>query len=129
MQKILMQNDIGFRELQKQLHKDSFDKGWWHDPEGNDLRDNQFTYPTKAMLIVTEIAESIEGDRKSIPDEHLPQYDMRGTELADAAIRMFDLAEAYGYDLLEIILAKQAYNKVREDHKPENRAKAHGKKY
>jgi len=121
--------DIGFRELQKMLHKDSYDKGWWHDTEGNPLKDNPFTFPTKAMLLVTEVAESIEGDRKGIVDDHLPQYDMRGTELADAGIRLLDLAEAYGYDLLEIILAKKEYNRQRADHQPENRAKAGGKKY
>lgn len=124
-----MTQDIGFRELQKQLHQDSYNKGWWHDSEGNDLRENPFTFAVKSMLLVTEVAESIEGDRKGIPDDHLPQYDMRGTELADAGIRLLDLAEAYGYDLLEIILAKKAYNKQRADHQPENRAKAGGKKY
>jgi NTP pyrophosphatase (non-canonical NTP hydrolase) len=121
--------DIGFRELQKQLHKDSFNKGWWHTPEGEDLRKHPFTFPTKAMLIVTEVAEAIEGDRKDIPDAHLPQYSMKAVELADVQIRLMDLAEAYGIDLLEVILAKQAYNRQREDHKPENRAKKNGKKY
>lgn len=122
-------SDIGFRELQKQLHKDSYNKGWWHDARGNDLRDHPFTFPTKAMLIVTEVAEAIEGDRKDIADTHLPQYSMRAVELADVQIRLMDLAEAYGIDLLEVILAKKAYNKEREDHQPENRAKKHGKKY
>lgn len=125
----LHSQDIGFRELQKQLHKDSFDKGWWHTPEGEDLRKHPFTFPTKAMLIVTEVAEAIEGDRKDVMDDHLPQYSMRAVELADAQIRLMDLAEAYGIDLLEVILAKQAYNRQREDHKPENRAKKNGKKY
>lgn len=121
--------DIGFRALQKELHKDSYDKGWWHDTRGNDLRDHPFTFPTKAMLIVTEVSEAIEGDRKDIADTHLPQYSMKAVELADVQIRLMDLAEAYNIDLLEIIRAKQLYNREREDHKPENRAKKHGKKY
>jgi NTP pyrophosphatase (non-canonical NTP hydrolase) len=125
----MINKDIGFRTLQKELHKDSYDKGWWHDTEGNDLRNHPFTFPTKAMLIVTEVAEAIEGDRKGIADTHLPQYSMKAVELADVQIRLMDLAEAYDIDLLEVILAKRAYNKVREDHQPKNRSKKHGKKY
>lgn len=121
--------DIGFRTLQKELHQDSYNKGWWHTPDGKDLRDNPFTFPTKAMLICTEVAEAVEGDRKDCQDDHLPQYSMKAVELADVQIRLMDLAEAYNVDLLEVIRAKQEYNRQRADHKPENRAKKNGKKY
>lgn len=121
--------DMGLMALQKELYKDSHLNGWWTAPDGSDLRLHPFTFPTKSMLIVTEVAEAIEGDRKSIQDTHLPQYSMRGVELADVLIRTLDLAEAYEIPLLEIVLAKRAYNKARADHKPENRTKVGGKKY
>jgi len=103
---------------------------WWTDPAtGVDLRHNPLMFPTKAALIMTEIAESIEGDRCSKMDDHLPQYPMRAVELADAVIRIGDLAGAYGIPLGEIVVAKMAYNAQRSDYKAEVRAAAGGKKY
>ena len=90
---------------------------------------NPLTFSNKLALIHSEVSESMEGDRKGLKDDHLPQYDMRAVELADAAIRCFDLAGAYGYDLGEIIAAKLTYNATRADHKPEARAAAGGKAY
>lgn len=54
---------------------------------------------------------------------------MREVELADAVIRIFDLAGAYGMDLGGAIAEKLAYNAHRADHKPEARAAAGGKAY
>jgi NTP pyrophosphatase (non-canonical NTP hydrolase) len=54
---------------------------------------------------------------------------MREVELADAVIRIFDIAGAYGMDLGEAIAEKMAYNQSRLDHKIENRAQAGGKLY
>ena len=54
---------------------------------------------------------------------------MAEVELADAMIRIFDYAAAFGYDLQGAYTEKMAYNALREDHKPENRRLADGKKY
>lgn len=85
--------------------------GWW-----NDL-----------MLIVTEVAEAKEGHRKSKMDDHLPHRTMVEVELADAVIRICDLAGALRLDLGGAIAEKLAYNARREDHKIENRRKVGGK--
>jgi NTP pyrophosphatase (non-canonical NTP hydrolase) len=103
--------------------------GWWHRPDGSDTRDNPLTFSNKLMLIVSEVAEAMEGDRKSLKDDKLPHRDMREVELADAAIRIFDLAGAYGYSLGSAIAEKMAFNAHRADHKPEARAAAGGKAY
>lgn len=47
------------------------------------------------MLVLSELAEAMEGHRKGLMDDHLPDYPMLHVEMADAAIRLLDLAGAY----------------------------------
>jgi hypothetical protein len=54
---------------------------------------------------------------------------MQEVEIADAAIRIFDLAGAMGYDLGAAIVEKLSFNAQRADHKIENRLKPGGKAY
>lgn len=84
---------------------------------------------TMLMLIVSEIAEAMEGHRKNLMDDHLPHRSMIEVELADAVIRICDLADKLNLDLGNAILEKLTYNQSRADHKPENREKEGGKKY
>ena len=110
-------------------HKLSRDSGWWTDPEtGTDIDPNP-TFPTKLCLIHSEISEAMEGHRKGLKDDHLPHRDMAEVELADAVIRICDLAGAMGYDLGGAVTEKLAYNQQRADHKLANRASDKGKKY
>jgi NTP pyrophosphatase (non-canonical NTP hydrolase) len=81
------------------------------------------------MLTVSELGEAMEGHRKGLQDDHLPEFKMVEVELADTMIRICDLAGAKGYRLAEAMAAKMQYNAERADHKPENRLKAGGKKY
>lgn len=62
-------------------------------------------------------------------DDHLPHRKMFDVELADVAIRLFDLAGAMRIDLAGAIVEKMAYNTKRKDHQPENRALEGGKKF
>ena len=84
---------------------------------------------TCLMLIVSEIAEAMEGDRKDLMDDHLPNRKMIEVELADAVIRIGDLAGKLGLDLGGAIDEKLTYNRNRADHKKENRLQEGGKKY
>lgn len=81
------------------------------------------------MLVVSEVAEAMEGERKGLMDDKLPHRKMAEVELADALIRIFDYSAAFGYDLEGAYREKMAYNAVREDHKHEARALAGGKKW
>lgn len=111
-------------------HIASVNAGWWNDPDtGRELLDNPYTVPTKLMLAVSELAEGMEGYRKGLRDDHLPHRDMLEVELADAVIRIADLAGALGYDLATTIQEKLDYNAQREDHKIGNRTQVNGKKF
>lgn len=81
------------------------------------------------MLIVSEIAEAMEGERKDLMDDKLPHRKMAEVELADAVIRICDYCGKYNYDLQGAVLEKLEYNRVRPDHKPEARAAEGGKKW
>ncbi len=80
-------------------------------------------------LIHSEISEAMEGERKNLMDDHLPNRRMAEVELADALIRILDYCGAFGYDLEGAFREKMEYNRHRADHKPENRAKEGGKKF
>jgi len=113
------------------------------------FHDKQFNTGEKLMLIVSELGEALEADRKNKnvidssefhrietlglrnidthPDDsfnrEFPKHikDTFEDELADACIRIFDLAGSLGIDLDWHIQAKMKYNKSRE--------KLHGKSY
>lgn len=81
------------------------------------------------MLIVSEVAEALEGERKDLMDDKLPDRKMAEVELADAIIRILDYAAGFGYDLDGAYRDKMAFNAQREDHKHEARKIAGGKQF
>ena len=118
------------RILQDACYEDSNRAGWWTDINtGRSTMENPLTFSNKLCLIHSEISEAMEADRKGLMDDKLPWRDGREVELADAVIRIFDLAGAYGMDLGTAISQKMEYNADRQDHKIENRTKAGGKAY
>ena len=71
----------------------------------------------------------MEGARKNRMDDHLPHRKALEVELADAMIRILDLAGAYQLDLGGALVEKLVYNTQRADHKREARAADDGKKF
>lgn len=115
--------------LTKVCHGLAAESGWWNNLKtGEDLRQAE-NVPEKLMLIVTEVAEAMEGHRKGRMDDKLPHRPMIEVELADAMIRILDLAGAKGLDVAGAMVEKLVFNTQREDHKPENRRKDGGKAY
>lgn len=84
---------------------------------------------TDLMLIVSEVAEAMEGARKDLYDDKITHRKMLEVELADAIIRIFDTAGKYGLDLGGAFVEKLAFNQARPDHKLENREKEGGKQF
>jgi len=103
-------------------------KNWWKDLETGEPKELNIDFTlSRLMLIVTEVAEAAEGGRKNMMDDHLPNRPMLEVELADAVIRILDMAEGYGLDIGGAIAEKLEYNSQRADHKIENRKKEGGK--
>ena len=100
---------------------------WWVDLETEEPKDRNV--PEMLMLIVSEIAEAMEGHRKSLQDDKLPHRSMLEVELADALIRLLDLAGGLGLDLGGAYKEKMDYNESRLDHQREARLAVNGKKY
>lgn len=100
---------------------------WWLNLEDNSPKERNV--PEMLMLIVSELAEAMEGHRKGLKDDKLPHRDMLEVELADALIRLFDLAGGLKLDLGGAYVEKMKYNEDRTDHKREARLAEGGKKY
>jgi NTP pyrophosphatase (non-canonical NTP hydrolase) len=121
------------KELSVEIHKTALEKGFWKN--GQNIGE-------QLMLVVSELSEALEADRKqkwvlqkdkievvngwTNDKDFLKHFekaikDKFEDELADATIRIFDLAEQFGIDLTAHIEAKMRYNKTRPF--------MHGKKY
>lgn len=106
--------------------------GWWSDIRTGppiDPHADKNLVPAKLCLVHSEVSEAMEGHRKGLMDDKLPHRSMIEVELADAVIRIADLAGALGLDLGGAISEKLDYNANRADHKIENRKAAGGKSY
>jgi NTP pyrophosphatase (non-canonical NTP hydrolase) len=129
---------VAVEQLVAVCHGAAAGAGWWRDLSTNTdhaaevrsgSRFGKALVAEKLALIHSEVSEGLEGHRKGKMDDHLPHRSMIEVELADAVIRIADLAGALGLDLGGAIAEKLAYNAQRADHKPENRAAAGGKAY
>lgn len=106
--------------LRDRCHDDARRAGWHDDPREDG---------TLLALIHSEVSEALEGERKNLMDDKLPHRKMAEVELADAIIRIMDYCGLKNYDIGGAVREKLEYNRVRQDHKPEERAKEGGKKW
>lgn len=113
--------------LRDMCYNASFTAGWHTDLETGQLLERN--KGEMIALIHSEISEALEGERKNLMDDHLPNRSMPEVEMADAVIRIMDYCGRFGYDIGGAIIEKMEYNKNRADHKIENRKKNIGKKF
>lgn len=114
-------------ELRDACYQASYNAGWHTNLETGELLNRN-----KAEMIClmhSELSEAMEGERKNLMDDHLPNRPMVEVEMADAVIRIMDYCGRFGYDIGGAVVDKLAYNAKRADHKIENRVKEGGKKF
>lgn len=99
-------------DMQHAAHLVARGKGFW--PEGDGTCNKALGL--KAALIASEAIELMEAYRKGPEapcDKSGVELSREEEEMADVALRLFDLAEARGIDLEEAIRRKNLYNKSR----------------
>ena len=114
-------------ELRDFCYGESFRAGWHSNLETGELLERN--KGEMIALIHSEVSEAMEGERKGLMDDHLPNRPMAEVEMADAIIRIMDYCGRWGYDVGGAIMDKIKYNQNRADHKLENRVKDGGKKF
>jgi NTP pyrophosphatase (non-canonical NTP hydrolase) len=112
---------MNLEQLQKDIHENAVKKGFWEEP---------VNIAEKLMLIVTEVAEMCEAHRKGkrcivLPElvvddnERFKAYfehaikDTFEDEMADAMIRLLDMAKRLDIPIEAHIRAKMRYNSLR----------------
>lgn len=116
---------MNLNDYAEQSHQDNIK--WWQHPKTHEPIERD--KGNLLMLMVSELAEAMEGERKGLMDDKLPHRLMAEVELADCLIRIFDYAGAFQYDLEGAYQEKRAYNAKRQDHTHEARMAADGKKW
>lgn len=76
-------------ELCTSVHADNVAAGWWSDLKTGERIDRNVG--ELLMLVVTELSEGADGLAGNLMDDKLPHRQMIEVELADTAIRIFDL--------------------------------------
>lgn len=119
--------DKPLKNLSAQIYLDNVKAGWWSDIKtGLPVERN---VGELLCLVHSEISEAMEGHRKNLMDDKLPHRKAFEVELADALIRIFDIAGKFDLDLDAAVREKREFNANRADHKRENRMADGGKKY
>lgn len=114
----LVEAHLTLNALADAVHNEARRAGWYTNFDGTEKVRN---IPEMLCLIHSEISEAMEGVRKGKMDDHLPWRPMIEVELADAIIRIGDLAGYLNLDLGGAVLEKVIYNRNRADHKLANR--------
>lgn len=109
--------------LSKEIYQANKAKGFWEDredlPQLGSLTGEESETLGKAFnaqmlaLIHSEISEALEADRKDLMDDKLPHRKGLEVELADALIRICDMAGGLNMDLGGAVEEKLLYNTTR----------------
>lgn len=85
------------------VHADNVAAGWWTDLDTGASLIGKRNVGELLMLVVTELSEADLGLCQHLPDDKLPHRRMFEVELADAAIRIFDIGGGLRLPLGDIV--------------------------
>lgn len=84
-----------------EIHKLAKEKGWYQEKK---------SIPELLCLVHSEVSEALEAYRNHIPEG---EKGCLSEELADTIIRIFDMSEYLGLDIIEAVEKKHEFNKTR----------------
>jgi hypothetical protein len=113
-----------FTAIAQRAHANARAKGFWeardklvevakaHSPELGSFAVKAIT-GLAISLTHSELSEALEGERKDLKDDKIPEFDAITAEYADTIIRLMDHSVERGLPLAEAIIAKMAMNSTR----------------
>lgn len=117
---ITEEEKTAFTSIAEKLCALAVDRGWDDKPREKG---------TQIALMHSELSEALEGVRKNLQDDHLPEFKSEAVELADTIIRILHYCVKYDLPIAEALAAKHYYNGHRADHSREARAAEGGKAF
>lgn len=85
-------NEMNLNDQAKAIHQANLN--WWRDINtGEPIQRNE---KELLALVISEVIEALEGERKNLMDDKLPHRKMAEVEMADAKIRLLDFAGGFG---------------------------------
>ena len=111
----VLDNDIveKIKQASEIIHKEN--EKWWHDIHTGERTEKNI--PEMLALVHSEVSEALEGYRKNLNDDKLPNRSMLEVELADTIIRVLDMSAGLNLDVASAMEEKLYYNRNLEDHK------------
>lgn len=95
--------------MAERVHANAVVKGFW---DGELSREKELA--VRIALIHSEISEALEATRTGNPaDRHVPALTNLEIELADAVIRIMDMARHFNLRVGQAIVMKHAFNETR----------------
>ena len=90
--------EADFTRLSIDIHADNVAAGWWTDLQTGESIVGKRNVGELLALVHSEISEAYEAWQFDLNDDKLPHLKGVAVELGDAAIRIFDICGAYGFE-------------------------------